>query len=163
MSPTQIATETVQGTPSGKQPVSTSVTPPANTQQYNEGDVFKATNSPTVYVVRGGKYQAISGQNVSDKQFKELTGKSFTDVKTISSLANMTLPKGEDIIVPTLKPVSQVIGRRPSAANPKMNEYYNTTTGKGFAKEPELFGFLNTQGYTYKDFNSLNQALDKNL
>lgn len=46
----------------------------------------------------------------------------------------------------TQSDTSGLIGTRPSAANPSVNEYYNTQTGAGFATPQALSTFVNQQG-----------------
>lgn len=94
---TQAPTETVAKTEAAAQ------APTGRTAiAWNEGDLIKSPSNPQVYRIEGGLLRAIggeAGQNVTEQALKTATGKGFTDIRQVANVADLGLPKGEDLLL----------------------------------------------------------------
>ena len=84
-----------------------------------EGDLIKMPNSNSVYINEGGKLRNFAG-NWSEDQFKQYTGKTFDQVKTVKNISGM--PQGEAITPDTQTPVKPSVGER--VIHPDLLQYY---------------------------------------
>lgn len=70
--------------------------------------------------------------------------------------ANAPAPAGAAPAGLQVKAVTDLVGRRPSASNPKAYEYFRQDTKQGFSQGKDLFDYLGANGYTgLNDFKKI--------
>lgn len=165
----ELGSESVKGTNKG---------PSLDVATFAEGDLVKTKDSATVYRSENGVLRPFSG-NFSDDLFKQTTGKTFADVKTVPNLGMAIIgqaisapqitpisqpgpnpppaqPAQPNVAAPARKPVTDVVGRRKSTVNPNVYEYYRKDNSQGFGQEGALFSYLQSSGYNdIKNFKQL--------
>lgn len=91
---------------------------------YNEGDLVKTKDSATVYKFENGQLRPFAG-NFTEDVFKQTTGKTFADVKTVETFGDTKV--GQEIAAPQVTPTGQP-GPNPPTPNPTATIVPGTAT-----------------------------------
>lgn len=95
--------DTAAAQQSGEDKTGTITNNPTATPQLTEGGLYKLGNSSSVMLYEKGKLRTFIG-NWNEEQFKQMTGKSFADVKVVNNLTG--IPQGDPITLTTTPPAN---------------------------------------------------------